>query len=133
MYDCFSGFIKLWCSERNTENTMSHFHFDEESDYSKENACDNEVFRSTILCHRKKLNIHTSASDMLHTAVEWDISIGANTKCSHWRPSVKKGVLKNFSKFAGKHLFPSLFLLKLQASSFFTEQLRTTAFEVQTL
>ena len=38
---------------------MSHLHFNEESDYSEENTCDNEVFRTTILCHRKKLNIFT--------------------------------------------------------------------------
>ena len=36
MYDCFSGFIKFWSSERNTENTMSHLYFNEESDYSEE-------------------------------------------------------------------------------------------------
>ena len=38
---------------------MSHLHFNEESDYSEENTCDNEVFRTTILYHRKKLNIFT--------------------------------------------------------------------------
>ena len=35
---------------------------------------------------------------------------------SHRRCSVKKGVLKNFANFTGKHLFWSLFLIKLQAS-----------------
>ena len=43
MYDRFSG-IKFWSGEWNTENTMSHLHFNEKSDYFKEN----EVFRSTI-------------------------------------------------------------------------------------
>ena len=38
---------KFWSSE-NTENTMSHLYFNEESDYFKENTCENEVFRSTI-------------------------------------------------------------------------------------
>ena len=38
---------------------MSHLYFNEESDYSKENTCDNEVFRSTILHHRKEVNIFT--------------------------------------------------------------------------
>ena len=38
---------------------MSHLHFNEESDYSEENTCDNEVFRTTILYHRMKLNIFT--------------------------------------------------------------------------
>ena len=32
---------------------------------------------------------------------------------NHWRCSVKKAVLKNFSNFTGKHLFWSLFLIKL--------------------
>ena len=38
---------------------MSHLYFKEESDYPEENTCDDEVFRSTILHHRKKLNIFT--------------------------------------------------------------------------
>ena len=38
-------------------------------------------------------------------------------RSSHWRCSVKKGVLKNFESFTGKHLRWSLFLTKLQASS----------------
>ena len=32
----------------NTENTMSHLYFNEDSDYSEENTCENEVFCSTI-------------------------------------------------------------------------------------
>ena len=58
MYDRFSG-IKFWSSERNTENTMSNLYFNEEGDYSEENIIDNNVFRSTILYQRKKLNIFT--------------------------------------------------------------------------
>ena len=38
-----------------------------------------------------------------------------NSKSSHRRCSVKKGVLRNFAKFTGKHLCQSLFLIKLQA------------------
>ena len=38
---------------------MTYLCFNEESDYSEENACDSEVFRSTILHHGKKLNIFT--------------------------------------------------------------------------
>ena len=53
MYDRFWSLIKFWSSERNTENTMSHLYFNEESDYSEENTCDKEVQ------HRKKLNIFT--------------------------------------------------------------------------
>ena len=38
-------------------------------------------------------------------------------KCrsSRWRFSIKKGVLRNFSKFTEKHLCQSVFLIKLQA------------------
>ena len=38
---------------------MPHLYFNEESDYSKENTCDIEVFCTTILHCRKKLNIFT--------------------------------------------------------------------------
>ena len=54
----FQVFFKS--SERNTENTMSHLYFNKESGYSEENKCENEVFDSTILHHRKKLNIFMS-------------------------------------------------------------------------
>ena len=47
MYDRFSG-IKFWSSDKNTENTMSHSNFNEDSDYSEENTCENMVFCSTI-------------------------------------------------------------------------------------
>ena len=80
-YDRFSSVIKFRSNERNTGNTMSDLYFDEESDYSEENACDNEAFRSTIvqlfLFEQKKIcgnetheketkHIHASAADLLH-------------------------------------------------------------------
>ena len=34
-------------------------------------------------------------------------------RSSHWRCSVRKGVLRNFAKFTGKHLCQSLFLNKV--------------------
>ena len=34
-------------------------------------------------------------------------------RSSHWRCSVKKGVLRNFAKFTGKHLCQSLFFNKV--------------------
>ena len=37
-HDAFPGFIKFWSSKRNTENTMPHLYFNEESDYSEENT-----------------------------------------------------------------------------------------------
>ena len=47
MYDRFSG-IKFWSSDRNTENTVSQLYVNEDSYYSEEKTCENEVFRSTI-------------------------------------------------------------------------------------
>ena len=44
---CQSIFFNKVAGLRNTENTVSHLYFNEESDYSEENACGNEVFRST--------------------------------------------------------------------------------------
>ena len=38
---------------------MAHLYFNEERDYSEKNTCDNEVFRSTILHHGRKLNMFT--------------------------------------------------------------------------
>ena len=38
---------------------MSNLYFGEVSDYSEENTCEIELFRSTLLHHRKKLNIFT--------------------------------------------------------------------------
>ena len=48
-------------------------------------------------------------------------------KSSHQRCSVKKGVLRNFAKFTGKHLCQSLFFNKV------AEHLRTTASEYSRL
>ena len=45
MYDGFLG-IKFWSSDRNTENTMSHLYFNEDSDYPEKNTC--EGFHSTV-------------------------------------------------------------------------------------
>ena len=49
--------------------------------------------------------------------------IGYNLyRSSHQRCSMKKGVLRNFAKFTGKHLYQSLFLTKLQASGLWRAQ-----------
>ena len=54
---------------------------------------------------------------------------------SHRRCSVRKGLLRNFAKFTGKHLCQSLFFNKvaifnkLSKNTFFTERLRATASE----
>ena len=70
MYIVFQVFIELWSSERITENTMSHLYFNGESDCSEENTSENEVFRSTILHHRKKLNMFTPLLPMYNTVLE---------------------------------------------------------------
>ena len=36
-------------------------------------------------------------------------------RSSHWRCSVRKGVIRNFAKFTGKYMCQSLFLITLQA------------------
>ena len=43
-----------------------------------------------------------------------------NFRSSHQWCSIKKGVLKKFAKFTGKHLCQSLFLIKLQACNYGT-------------
>ena len=37
-------------------------------------------------------------------------------KSSHWKCSVRKGVFGNFTKFTGKHLCQSLFVIKLHCT-----------------
>ena len=54
---------------------MSHLYINEESAYSEEIHV---TMKSTILHHRKKLNIHLSPADLLHTLLKYEISIGAN-------------------------------------------------------
>ena len=53
--------------------------------------------------------------------------ISSNKRSSHRKCSVKKGALRNFAKFTWKHPCQSLFLIMLQAYTFFIEHLRTTA------
>ena len=45
---------------------MSHLYLNEESDYSEKNTYENEDFRSTILHHRKKINIFTPQLPMYY-------------------------------------------------------------------
>ena len=64
-------------------------------------------------------------------------------RSSHWRCSVRKGVLRNFAKFTGKHLCESLFIKKetlaqvfsykfceISKNTFFRAHLGATASEV---
>ena len=90
----FQVFIKFSSSERITKNTMSHLYFNEKSDYSEENTCENEVFLSTILHHRRKLNY-------------------SRLSCRCITYKCQKGALKKFSKFTGKHLCQRFFFNKV--------------------
>ena len=56
---------------------MLHLYFNENSDYSEENTCENKSFVSP---QKETKHIHTSAADLLHTVLEQEISIGANAR-----------------------------------------------------
>ena len=58
--------------------------------------------------------------------VDWNQS---DYRSSHQRCSLRKGVLRNFPKFTGKHLYQSIFFNKVArlSNTFFTEQLCATA------
>ena len=45
--------------------------------------------------------------------------VGIVTRSSHRRSSVRKGVLRNFAKFTGKHLRQSLYFNKVAEASNF--------------
>ena len=68
-----------------------HSYFNEQTDYSEQNTCENEVFRTII---ERTKHIQASAANLLHTVLELEIFVGANARSSHWRCSVKMGVLK---------------------------------------
>ena len=53
----------------------------------------------------------------LHFFVQWKEVKNRIFRSSHRRCFVRKGVLRNFSKFTGKQLCQVLFLLKVQASA----------------
>ena len=48
-------------------------------------------FRTII---ERTKHIQASAANLLHTVLELEIFVGANARSSHWRCSVKMGVLK---------------------------------------
>ena len=58
--------------------------------------------------------MHEISSKLTIKAIEWCHWL-RYCRRSHQRCSLKKGVLKNFTKFMRKHLCQSLFLIKLQA------------------
>ena len=50
----------------------------------------------------------------IRTTASENIAMISNDKSSHCACSVRKGVLRNFGKFSGKHLYQSLFLNKVE-------------------
>ena len=65
---------------------------------------------------RTKIDMWLTPFYMWHSVVFWvkgfDDSFSIE-RINHQRCSVRKGVLRNFTKFTGKHLFQSLFLNKV--------------------
>ena len=56
-----------------------------------------------------------------------NLKIRENYRSSHQKFSKEIGVLKNLTKFTGKHLWQNLFCNKVAGHTFFTEHLRMTA------
>ena len=61
--------------------------------------------KSSEGCEKKKLTRRKYSVDTLADT--------ATVRSSHWGCSVRKGVLRNFAKFTGKHLCLSLFFNKV--------------------
>ena len=96
-----------------------------------------------ILFVNTHINVHSKIFAGVKQKVPYLHSLWTQTifRSSHQGCSVKKDVLRNFTKFTGKHLRQSLFLIKLQAltqafscefceiskSTLFTEHLWTIA------
>ena len=73
-------------------------------------------------------------SRIFDSILVWGVlqSVITNNKSSYWRCSVKKGVLRNFVKFTGKHPCQSLFFNKVagQACNFIKKRLWHRCFPV---
>ena len=103
------------------QNRMSILYFNEEGDYSEQNTFDNEVFRSTILHHRKKLNIFTPQMPIYYM-ITYSIRIGTVDWCKCQKQPLEvfcenRCSLK-FRKIHRKHLCQRNHLWTLQ--NFFT-------------
>ena len=88
------------------------------SQYSQENTCVGTT--QLFSCEYYKIFKTTFFEEHLRTAVSatWKIlqmkmnKVSFDSRSSHQRCSIKKGALKNFAKFTGKHLCQSLFFNK---------------------
>ena len=89
---------------------MSGLYFNEESDYSEQNTCDNKVFRSTPFFNhfslsdpeqkRKKLNIFTLQLPIYYQ----EISIGANADITETKQ--EKQIVFVVERWMQRFLFP---------------------------
>ena len=114
---CWLGFFFALLSSSGADHNLIHLriHFSDHwfnsyasmtGNYLKQNNCDNccrLVIDSFLL--RRFREIVTSNNKVFKSFTFY--------RSSHWRCSVKNGVLRNLAKFAGKHLCQSLFLIKL--------------------
>ena len=67
--------------------------------------------RKNVLQRFCKIQRKISLPESVFKVVSWKLE---TFRSSHWRCSVKQGVLKNFANFTGKNLCWNLFLIKLQ-------------------
>ena len=57
-------------------------------------------------------NVPQLLTFFLSVTLDWEFLKVHTVRSSHWRCSVGKGVLRNFAKLAGKHLWQSFFFCK---------------------
>ena len=61
----------------------------------------------------KNFQYHRYSKTYFHSFIPLNLNSLTSFRSSHRRCSVKKGVLRNFAKFTGKHLCQSLFFNKV--------------------
>ena len=90
-----------------------------------------------ILMYQKLKNSHNFSSLSFYLVFQNTKSLDGPCRSSHPRCSIKKGVLKNFAKFTGKHQCQSLFFNKVDSetltqmfASEFCEIFKNTLFTV---
>ena len=106
------------------------------------NTCnDNENDENHILVIRNEKNTIQVLFEIREFSTHYKNRESITTNLSNFLEAatrgVKKGVLKNFVKFIGKHLWQGLFFNKVAGqlfnNTFFTEHLWTTASDILTL
>ena len=76
-------------------------------------------------------HIHAPKTDLLHTVLDYEISIGANARSRYYTCFAKKRFSLKLAKFTGNSCARgrTCEFCKIFKNTFFTEQLRTTASE----